>query len=174
MTAHVDLRPGDFTVVIDNREQLPLDLTFPYEGKPFTLRSVRGTLQTGDYAIRGLEHLLAIERKSLDDLCGVVTHGRERFIRELERLRGFRTRLLVIESSLSACLLGQYRSRVSPLAIVGSLHKWRARYGLQFEWAGTRSEAAISIARSLWASAQVYREDLQPYRDEFKIVTEAT
>ena len=73
------------TVIIDSREQAPLAFA--------NLPSEVGTLDTGDYSIRGLEHLVAVERKSLDDLLGIVGRDRQRFRRELQRLRGFRYRL---------------------------------------------------------------------------------
>jgi ERCC4-type nuclease len=73
-----DLPP---TIVIDNREQEPL---------PFTrLKSIRGTLYSGDYSVGGLEEHFAVERKSLDDMANCCLSGnRDRFERELHRLRG--------------------------------------------------------------------------------------
>jgi hypothetical protein len=81
------LRP---VLVTDTREQLPL---------PFKrLASVRATLTSGDYSFRGGEELFAVERKSIADLVGCcVGDNRERFFRELHRLRGYRfKRLLVV------------------------------------------------------------------------------
>ena len=51
-----ELKPEQVVAVCDSREQLPLDLA--------PLQVVGGTLTTGDYSLRGLEHLVAIERKS--------------------------------------------------------------------------------------------------------------
>ncbi len=61
-----EMRPA---IVIDTREQMPL--VFRH------LSAVRATLQTGDYSVLGLEHLFAVERKSLADLvmCCVGDHG---------------------------------------------------------------------------------------------------
>ena len=47
----------NLTAIVDLREQLPLDLS--------PLRTIRGTLATGDYSVQGLENIVAIERKSL-------------------------------------------------------------------------------------------------------------
>jgi ERCC4-type nuclease len=82
-----DLRP---TIAVDNREQDPLVFT--------RLKSVTGTLYSGDYSIRGLEDVFAIERKSIEDLANCCLAGnRDRFEHELHRLRGYRfKRLLVI------------------------------------------------------------------------------
>lgn len=55
-----DVRP---TIITDTREQTPLVFT--------NLVTVAGTLTSGDYAPRGLEHLAAIERKSAADSAEV-------------------------------------------------------------------------------------------------------
>ena len=78
-------------IVVDTREQEPWGFC--------NVPTERGTLDTGDYSVRGLEHLVAVERKSLPDLLGCVGRERDRFKRELQRLRGYRFRLLVIEAS---------------------------------------------------------------------------
>lgn len=57
-------------VIIDTREQLPYNFTF---------ESTRATLKTGDYSLAGLESVVSIERKSLDDFVGCITTGRDRF-----------------------------------------------------------------------------------------------
>ncbi len=76
-TIPTDLKPEHVVAVIDTREQLPLDLT--------PLRAVEGTLTTGDYSVVGLEHVVAIERKSLPDLLGCIGRARQ-----LARLDGQR------------------------------------------------------------------------------------
>jgi len=68
------------TVVCDSREQLPYRFD-RWAG----VRIFRGTLPTGDYSLAGYEDRLAVERKSLEDLLGCLTFGRERFERELRR-----------------------------------------------------------------------------------------
>jgi DNA excision repair protein ERCC-4 len=76
-------------VVFDSREQDPLIFQ--------NLTSVRGTLYTGDYSILGLEELIAVERKTIPDLVSCcMGENRERFERELHRLRGFRFKRLLI------------------------------------------------------------------------------
>ena len=64
-----ELKAEDVTAIIDTREQLPLDLA--------PLRMKRGTLATGDYSIKGMEHVVSLERKSLDDLLGCIGHDQE-------------------------------------------------------------------------------------------------
>jgi ERCC4-type nuclease len=70
-------------ICIDSREQQPLVFT--------RLRSVVGTLTSGDYSVLGLQELFAVERKTVADLVACcVGENRQRFERELHRLRGFR------------------------------------------------------------------------------------
>lgn len=166
---HADLRPDDFEVVIDTREQQPLDLTVEFEGAPLALRTARGTLQTGDYAVRGLESLCVIERKALGDLIGCVTSGRERFERELERTRGIELRVLVVEAHWASIELGQYISKVNPKSVIGSIYAWRVRYGLHIEMAGTRERAALVVARTLYASARERWRELNAFRGGLKL-----
>ena len=68
----------DILAIVDTREQRPLDLS--------PLQVVRGTLATGDYSVVGLESVVAVERKSLDDLLGCIGTDRARFDREVQRL----------------------------------------------------------------------------------------
>ncbi len=79
-------------IVVDTREQDPLIFE--------RLASVRGSLQTGDYSVAGLQDQFSIERKTVSDLIGCcMGDNRERFERELHRLRGYRfKRLLVVGS----------------------------------------------------------------------------
>ena len=105
--------PFAITAIVDTREQTPLDLS--------PLRCEPGTLATGDYSVRGLEHVIAIERKSLGDLLSCIGGERERFDREVQRLLAYPTRALVVESTWSTIELGNYRSRISSKAAIGSL-----------------------------------------------------
>src|SRR5258705_6888527 len=80
-----DLADAQITLVVDQREHEQSRLLFT------RLPSVRGTLYSGDYSIRGLEDLFSCEKKgSLDELVSMVTTERERFTHELHRLRGMK------------------------------------------------------------------------------------
>ena len=99
---------NEVTIAIDTREQAPLS--------GFTLPSVRATLKTGDYSVVGAEHLFAVERKTVSDLIGTLTTGRERFERELVRLSEMRRACIVVEGDLDTIIGWRYRSKVSPRA----------------------------------------------------------
>ena len=113
-----DVRP---TIVIDTREQTPLSFR--------RLESVRRELLTGDYSFLGSEDTFAVERKTIADLTGCCTgSSRERFFRELHRLRGFRFKRLLVVGSLSDIEAHQYVSQVSPQAVLSTLGAIEARF----------------------------------------------
>lgn len=94
-------------------------------------------LDTGDYsAMLGdftLEREVVIERKhNLDEICGNFTVERERFEREMLRAKAYNTKVfLIIENaSWSDIFLGNYRSKLEPKSLVGSLFSWQAKYNL--------------------------------------------
>jgi len=54
-------------ILIDTREKLPFQF-----GRD--LKTVRTKLEVGDYSLKGLEHAVAVERKSLDDFIHSTIH----------------------------------------------------------------------------------------------------
>jgi DNA excision repair protein ERCC-4 len=134
------------TIVIDSREQEPLTFS--------NLPTVRGTLDTGDYSIRGLEHLVAVERKSLGDLLACVGRERDRFKRELQRLRAYRFRILVIEASAENLERGDWRSQLQPSHVLGSLAAWIAQHGLPIWLAGDHEATGRFVERYLFQAAR--------------------
>lgn len=83
---------SDFTIIIDSREQIPW--TF----KNFTTATKK--LDTGDYSLEGFENIFTIERKkSVAEIANNTTE--KRFINELERLKLYEHKFLLLEFSLS-------------------------------------------------------------------------
>lgn len=143
-----EVRP---VVIVDSREQTPLRFE--------RLTSRLGTLTSGDYAPAGLEHLVAIERKSMDDLVGSLTTDRERFERELHRLRGFRFARVLVTAPRADLLAGRYRSKATPAALLASVTAFEVRYAVPFVFAEDETEAARLV--ELWlfyATREVTRE----------------
>ena len=132
--------------IIDTREQTPLR----FENMP----TESGTLGTGDYSIKGLTHLVAVERKSLDDLLGCTGRSRARFKRELQRLRAYRYRLIAVETDAATLEAGVWRSRVKPSHVLGSLAAWSAQYKLPIWLAGTHAAAGRHVERFLFQAAR--------------------
>jgi DNA excision repair protein ERCC-4 len=111
-----DVQP---TLVIDTREQEPLQFS--------RLESIQLTLTTGDYSVAGLEELFCVERKSIADLAACcVGQNRERFERELHRLRGYR-RLLIVGSEVDI-QQHRYRPKLTPKAIFSTLSAFEVRF----------------------------------------------
>jgi len=150
------------TILIDTREQTPLPISGPVE---------RTTLYSGDYSIKGLEHLFAVERKSLDDLMQSLTAGRERFERELHRLRGFRFKRLLIIGSEDAVINHRYRSRISPKAALHSLYAIEARFDIPVVFSPSPASGAILIERwAYWYSREtVNNAQLAVNSGEFRV-----
>jgi ERCC4-type nuclease len=137
-----DLASASPVIVVDNREQCPLIFT--------RFQSIRGTLTTGDYSIVGLEDHFSIERKSLDDIVAcTMGENRERFERELHRLRGYRFKRLLIVASRGEIEMQRYRSKISPKSVLGSLNAWEIRFDCPIVFSPTPEAAALEIER--WA-----------------------
>ena len=141
------------TIIVDSREQVPL--VFP------TLPSVAGSLPTGDYSAVGFESVIAIERKSLSDLLGCCGSSRDRFKAELQRLRAYRFRALVIESSVADIARGDCRSQLHPSHVFGALASWSARYTLPVWLGGTPAGCAEFVERFVVSSVRILHEERQ-------------
>ena len=131
-------------MLIDSREQTPLHIrAYPVE--------VVG-LPVGDYGIKGFSGWenpqFIIERKSLSNLIGSLTQGRERFLREVEKLKRFRFAAIVIEAQESDVLSGEYLSKATPQSIVQSLAAIQVRAGIHIIWA-MNADGAVKTVESL-------------------------
>ncbi|MBW8782968.1 MAG: ERCC4 domain-containing protein [Verrucomicrobia bacterium] len=139
-----DCRP---VIVVDTREQAPLVF--------LRLQSVRDTLTTGDYSFRGGEDLFAIERKSIADLVACcVGDNRERFFRELHRLRGHKFRRLLIVGTREEIEAGGYRSQIKPAAVLATVAVIETRFDVPAVFAASPDEAARLVERWAWYAAR--------------------
>jgi DNA excision repair protein ERCC-4 len=157
-----ELRDHRVCILVDSREQTPLVFS--------RLTSNVATLQTGDYSIAGMEELFAVERKSIADLvaccCG---DNRQRFERELHRLRGYRFKRLLIIGSRGELEMGRYQSRISPKAVLGSLAAWEMRFDCPVVFCPTPELASREIER--WAFYFV-RELTESMNDLYRATVE--
>lgn len=129
--------PSQFAVVIDGREREPyrfIGLTTKTAGgneAPLLPNLEFGRLETGDYSVRGLEQLVAVERKSLADLYSTLGQDRDRFEREHERLAAMKTACVVIEAGWDEIIQRPpERSQLSPQSVLGTFTSWYQRYGV--------------------------------------------
>src|SRR4051812_7068507 len=139
------LRPEIVTALVDSREQLPLDLS------PLLVEV--GTLATGDYSIKGLEHVVAIERKSAEDMLACIGRERERFDREIQRLLAYPVRAIVVEAGWQFFERGEWRSSVTPNAAIGSLLGWITA-GVPIVMCYTHERAGKFVSRMLYTAAR--------------------
>ncbi len=160
----------------DNNEQLPLS--------PFVWRVEHGvaskvllptcevSIDTGDYTLRGLEKMVAVERKSLADLwstcfgraannsVGEAQRSLDRFRREMSRMQWLARKAILVEgtrASLMAYAHERYEKREARgktpeecvHAILGMLAGIWVDYGVGVEWAGGRDGAEAWLGRVL-------------------------
>ena len=133
-------------IICDTREQRP----WTFEGSGVEV--IRAKLDSGDYSLPGLESRVAIERKSLDDWCGSVLHDRARFYRELDRLRGFEFRCVIIEASVREIVAGRYTSQAVPATVLGFIAEVTVGQSVPVYLGGTRAESQILACALLKAA----------------------
>lgn len=120
-------------IFYDTREQAPYQFTrYP------DVTVLAGTLTTTDYTLQGLQDRIGLERKSLSDLTGTLTSGRNRFQRECERGRGLEYFGLIVEASMEDVRTHNYRSQMTPQSLLQTLAAYSVRYGLHVHWCGCR------------------------------------
>jgi ERCC4-type nuclease len=120
----------DFTIIVDSREQLPFDF------ERFGVETVRQGLTAGDYQIVGIPGV-TIERKTGPDLYSCMSTGRDRFERELERLREYEFSAVVCENTEGDLLSGAY-GRMSAKSIKATLVAWMTRFPTHWVFCPTR------------------------------------
>ena len=136
----------------DSREQWPIKFAAPVRREFSDGGTVVRGLGEGDYSVSydaGVTVLpIRIERKSLGDFYGCVGHGRERFERELDRLRAYDYRAIVIEATADDILRGYERSQISPRAAMASLCCWSVQFGVAV-WLAENHRRAGGIVQRL-------------------------
>lgn len=124
--------PG--VVLIDTREQRPytfagLNADAKDGGGELAIPTRVETLPSGDYSLAGYADRVAVERKSLADLYGTLGKGRDRFVRELDRLNAMEWACVVVEAEWSTILADPpERSRLNPKTVWRSVLAWMQRY----------------------------------------------
>lgn len=135
--------PDPITVIADTREQRP----WAFDPTRFVVE--RGTLQTGDYTVKGLESRLRVERKSLGDFVGTIIGDWLRFRRELNRLAFFDVSLIVVEADLSDVFVHRYESDASSESVIGRANGIFFDHGIQVAWWGGKSQCVAMVENFL-------------------------
>ncbi len=82
-----------------------------------------------DYTVDGLEEMVQIERKSLEDLYGTLGGRREDFEAEICRLNECEFAAVVVEASWRQVITEPPRhSKLNPKTVEGTINAWSMRY----------------------------------------------
>lgn len=120
-----------FRVLVDTREQLAYGFHQIKADAVANFATIKVamspcTLAAGDYSIDGYADRVAVERKSYADLAGTLTRGRQRFIREIEKLAAMPVAWVVTEANLTTM-----RKVPPPHSAVLPKTLWRSIMALQ-------------------------------------------
>jgi DNA excision repair protein ERCC-4 len=137
--------PEQICALVDTREQNPLNLS------PLAVQTA--SLPTGDYSVLGLEHVIALERKSAEDMLGCIGRERDRFEREIQRLLAYPVRAIVVEAGWQYFERGEWRGDVKPATAIGSLLSWITQ-GVPIVMCYTHERAGVFVSRMLYMAAR--------------------
>jgi len=160
-----------FSICCDNREQSPwsfrgLTANADRDYRPLLVDVRPATLATGDYSIAGFESQITIERKSLSDAFSTFTHDRERWERELERMRSIPSCHVVIEAGWEELSAGPVRDGGAKVgkAVMRSIFAWTIRYPHVHWWAMPSREfaevTAFRLLEKFWEEDQWQLKEL--------------
>lgn len=134
----------EIVITTDTREQLTLDFT-KFRG----VGSVRGTLKTGDYSIQGYDDTICFERKSVQDLVGTLIGGHERFLREMERMKSFKAKYILVEHTpdilYNYCAKHGWQRKFN--TIIQSLLAYACHYQVRVRFCKDREDMAEYIVK---------------------------
>lgn len=137
----------NLTIICDTREQ---DQHVADYFKKHKIPTITRKIDTGDYSCQlgdmTFEKDIVVERKrNLDEICGNFTGERERFEREFLRARAYGTKVvLIIENATwTDIFLGNYRSKLSPKSLFGSLLSWMVRYNVTITFCNPQETGKI-------------------------------
>ena len=156
-----------FKVVIDSREKNPyhflgIKADADQGCRPLLIPNEVATIKTGDYSIRGFESIVAVERKSKDDLYKTIGQERDRFEDEHRRLQSMGVAAVVIEATWDDLLKNPPQgSRLNPKTIYRTALSWSVKYGIPWHCVPGRRLGEITTFRIL--------EKFWEYRDRISI-----
>ena len=127
--------------IIDTREKLPYTL----------LGSERRKLTVGDYTVQGFEHIMAIERKSYDDIYNCLSGRLPRFRKQLKALGKLPHSALLIDSTLAAFMLGHVFKKLTGRAALARLARLCFQYSVPFHFCDRHgSDLAAELLYRFW------------------------
>lgn len=128
-------RLKEMAIICDTREQVNYNIISYLDAKHISY--IERKLDVGDYAFQcggqTYETDVAVERKAnLDELAGNLTADRKRFEQEMIRAkaRGTKVFLLIENASWQDIYAHDYKSKLEPKSMIGTLLSWQARYNV--------------------------------------------
>lgn len=141
------------TLVVDTREKNPWEFEGDLDFEEIEFRK----LDAGDYSIKGLEHLVTVERKATcDELYQNFgsKKTKDRMYREAERLLDIPFRFMVIEQSLDDVAnpdmyyvnqrgwdKRKNAERIPPAVVRTNLVNWMLDYNIHVIFAGNKGQS---------------------------------
>tara|TARA_R110000824_G_scaffold14354_4_gene61121 strand:+ start:8147 stop:8611 length:465 start_codon:yes stop_codon:yes gene_type:complete len=153
----------EFNVIIDSREQKPLEFNSSAIDEIIVSK-----LDEGDYAIAGLEDKLCIERKaSFMEVYKNVTE--KRFWSEVQRMANYKYKFLVCEFSMSDVDGFPHNTglpkkiwsklQVTPQYVMMRLSEIQVKYNIHVVFAGDRDNASYLVTNIM---KRVYEAENRP------------
>lgn len=144
-----------FTILRDSREKTGWNFRASANCNGMEIRK----LKTGDYSLKGYEHLVMIERKSIPDLWCTFLQRREVFLKEIARASEYPIKYLIIEGSYKDIAAGFRYSKVNPDVILAMLISLEIRYDIHVVFLDKRSDVSQEYVRKLLAKLFRYCEE---------------
>ena len=138
-----------FTIIRDTREKTGKGWNF--RASADCTKMERKKLDVGDYTIKGMEHIICIERKSIGDLWGTLGNhiNYERFLREWDRAQNHKIKFLVIEGTLKDIDAGYRWSQVKSEVIHAKLISLQVKHNVHVIFADRTDKARAYVRRLL-------------------------
>jgi hypothetical protein len=145
----------ELIAITDTREKRPVQ----FKKMPTVVRG----LKTGDYSVIlktqneefSLEDYVCVERKgSLDEFVSCVGGERERFDREIMRLKEIPVKAIVVATTFEEIIAGNWQPRVSINAVLGSFIGWQC-HGVPIILAGHRCNEFIEWFLTIAAKRKI-------------------
>ena len=136
-----------FTIIRDTREQAGKGWNFRASANCSGVEKKK--LDVGDYTIKGLEDIVAVERKTLGDLWGTLGNHKnyQRFLREWDRAKDHKLKFLIVEGTLADVDAGYRWSRVKPNTIHAKLISLQVKHNVHVIFAGRLDKARVYVRR---------------------------
>jgi len=149
-------------ILVDTREGLP------YSFADYNIKTINATLDTGDYSVGILkgdeltkfDHLISIERKTLDNFVGDISdkESRKRFEKSVIRGSKLQFYVVYIEGSEFDILTHRYEGQIKPNSVLHTKLGWSLKHRVPIELAGNRISAEYWTYQTLMLFLKYQKE----------------